>query len=77
MLYRVRWKNYSSDDDTWEPKAHLEDCSEVLLAYERALAERKPKKDSGMVRQPQQIDFSQQNAHHEINLYLTSNIEKA
>uniref|UniRef100_A0AAY5EVG6 M-phase phosphoprotein 8 n=1 Tax=Electrophorus electricus TaxID=8005 RepID=A0AAY5EVG6_ELEEL len=35
---------------TWEPQAHLEDCSEVLLAYERSLAERKPKKDSGMVR---------------------------
>lgn len=49
ILYRVRWKNYSSDDDTWEPKAHLEDCTEVLLAYERVLAERKsPKKDSGM-----------------------------
>ncbi|KAI4892718.1 hypothetical protein NFI96_015301 [Prochilodus magdalenae] len=48
VLYRVRWKNYSSDDDTWEPKAHLEDCSEVLLAYERALAEKKPKKDSSM-----------------------------
>lgn len=50
MLYRVRWKNYSSDDDTWEPKAHLEDCSEVLLAYERSLAEKKLKKDSSMVR---------------------------
>uniref|UniRef100_A0A8B9J656 M-phase phosphoprotein 8 n=1 Tax=Astyanax mexicanus TaxID=7994 RepID=A0A8B9J656_ASTMX len=36
---------------TWEPKAHLEDCTEVLLAYERVLAERKsPKKDPGMVR---------------------------
>ncbi|KAG7331289.1 hypothetical protein KOW79_005258 [Hemibagrus wyckioides] len=48
VLYRVRWKNYSSDDDTWEPKAHLEDCSEVLLAYERSLAEKKLKKDSSM-----------------------------
>ncbi|XP_066497221.1 M-phase phosphoprotein 8 isoform X2 [Hoplias malabaricus] len=49
VLYRVRWKNYTSDDDTWEPKAHLEDCSEVLLAYERALAEKKNKKDSSML----------------------------
>ncbi|XP_058248781.1 M-phase phosphoprotein 8 isoform X2 [Hemibagrus wyckioides] len=49
VLYRVRWKNYSSDDDTWEPKAHLEDCSEVLLAYERSLAEKKLKKDSSML----------------------------
>ncbi|XP_060785608.1 M-phase phosphoprotein 8 isoform X2 [Neoarius graeffei] len=49
VLYRVRWKNYSSDDDTWEPKAHLEDCSEVLLAYERSLAEKKLKKDCSML----------------------------
>ncbi|KAK6315193.1 hypothetical protein J4Q44_G00147220 [Coregonus suidteri] len=45
VLYRVRWKNYSSDDDTWEPEAHLEDCREVLLVYKRALAEAKVKKD--------------------------------
>uniref|UniRef100_A0AAZ3NU09 Chromo domain-containing protein n=1 Tax=Oncorhynchus tshawytscha TaxID=74940 RepID=A0AAZ3NU09_ONCTS len=45
VLYRVRWKNYSSDDDTWEPEAHLEDCREVLLGYKRALAEAKITKD--------------------------------
>lgn len=50
MLYRVRWKNYSSDDDTWEPEEHLDDCREVLLAYKKALAEMKPKKETGMVR---------------------------
>lgn len=50
MQYRVRWKNYSSSDDTWEPEAHLEDCSEVLLAYERSLAEKKLKRDASMVR---------------------------
>uniref|UniRef100_A0A673HSJ7 M-phase phosphoprotein 8-like n=1 Tax=Sinocyclocheilus rhinocerous TaxID=307959 RepID=A0A673HSJ7_9TELE len=48
VLYRVRWKNYSSDDDTWEPEAHLDDCREVLLAYKKALAEMKPKKETGM-----------------------------
>ncbi|XP_048833741.1 M-phase phosphoprotein 8 isoform X3 [Brienomyrus brachyistius] len=41
VLYRVRWKNYTSDDDTWEPESHLEDCREVLLAYRRRLAETK------------------------------------
>ncbi|XP_076857949.1 LOW QUALITY PROTEIN: M-phase phosphoprotein 8 [Brachyhypopomus gauderio] len=63
VLYRVRWKNYSSDDDTWEPKAHLEDCSEVLLAYERALAERKPKKDPGML--PMKSDLFDANSESE------------
>uniref|UniRef100_A0A8C1GIV8 M-phase phosphoprotein 8 n=1 Tax=Cyprinus carpio TaxID=7962 RepID=A0A8C1GIV8_CYPCA len=48
VLYRVRWKNYSSDDDTWEPEAHLDDCREVLLAYKKALSEMKPKKETGM-----------------------------
>ncbi|XP_056145395.1 M-phase phosphoprotein 8 [Lampris incognitus] len=46
MLYRVRWKNYCSDDDTWEPEAHLEDCREVLLAYKKLVAEVKVKKDA-------------------------------
>ncbi|KAK7938433.1 hypothetical protein WMY93_001759 [Mugilogobius chulae] len=46
VLYRVRWKNYSSDDDTWEPEAHLEDCREVLLAYKRNIAEAKSKKEA-------------------------------
>ncbi|KAM9343138.1 M-phase phosphoprotein 8 [Pholidichthys leucotaenia] len=46
VLYRVRWKNYCSDDDTWEPEAHLEDCREVLLAYKKLLADAKAKKEA-------------------------------
>uniref|UniRef100_A0A4W6DNN3 M-phase phosphoprotein 8 n=1 Tax=Lates calcarifer TaxID=8187 RepID=A0A4W6DNN3_LATCA len=45
VLYRVRWKNYCSDDDTWEPEAHLEDCREVLLAFKKSLADAKAKKE--------------------------------
>ncbi|KAJ8352608.1 hypothetical protein SKAU_G00240840 [Synaphobranchus kaupii] len=48
VLYRVRWKNYTSDEDTWEPEAHLEDCREVLLAYKKKLSEIKVKKDTGV-----------------------------
>ncbi|KAM6934506.1 M-phase phosphoprotein 8 isoform 2-T2 [Xenentodon cancila] len=44
VLYRVRWKNYCSDDDTWEPEAHLEDCREVLLAFKKHLADAESKK---------------------------------
>ncbi|XP_068185624.1 M-phase phosphoprotein 8 isoform X2 [Antennarius striatus] len=46
VLYRVRWKNYCSDDDTWEPEAHLEDCREVLLAFKKAVADAKAKKEA-------------------------------
>ncbi|XP_071337575.1 M-phase phosphoprotein 8 isoform X1 [Trachinotus anak] len=46
VLYRVRWKNYCSDDDTWEPEAHLEDCREVLLAFKKSLADAKLKKEA-------------------------------
>lgn len=45
VLYRVRWKNYCSDDDTWEPEAHLEDCHEVLLAFKNSIADAKVKKE--------------------------------
>lgn len=46
VLYRVRWKNYCSDDDTWEPEAHLEDCREVLLAFKKSVAEAKAKREA-------------------------------
>ncbi|KAM4701329.1 M-phase phosphoprotein 8 [Discoglossus pictus] len=43
VLYKVRWKGYDSDGDTWEPEAHLDDCKEVLLEFRRKLAENKQK----------------------------------
>ncbi|XP_062050480.1 M-phase phosphoprotein 8 isoform X1 [Lepus europaeus] len=41
ILYKVRWKGYTSDDDTWEPEIHLEDCKEVLLEFRKKVAENK------------------------------------
>ncbi|KAG8452903.1 hypothetical protein GDO86_004633 [Hymenochirus boettgeri] len=43
VLYRVRWKGYDADGDTWEPEAHLDDCKEVLLEFRRKEAENKQK----------------------------------
>nr|XP_045001452.1 M-phase phosphoprotein 8 [Jaculus jaculus] len=43
ILYKVRWKGYTSDDDTWEPEIHLEDCKEVLLEFRKKVAENKAK----------------------------------
>ncbi|KAL3055986.1 hypothetical protein OYC64_018649 [Pagothenia borchgrevinki] len=55
MLYRVRWKNYCSDDDTWEPEAHLEDCHEVLLAFKKNMAEIKVKKEAEAKKPPKPL----------------------
>ncbi|XP_004680418.1 PREDICTED: M-phase phosphoprotein 8 [Condylura cristata] len=43
ILYKVRWKGYTSDDDTWEPEVHLEDCKEVLLEFRNKVTENKAK----------------------------------
>ncbi|XP_054557288.1 M-phase phosphoprotein 8 isoform X2 [Talpa occidentalis] len=43
ILYKVRWKGYSADDDTWEPEVHLEDCKEVLLEFRNKMTENKAK----------------------------------
>ncbi|NXX43903.1 MPP8 phase, partial [Tricholaema leucomelas] len=43
ILYKVRWKGYTSDDDTWEPEVHLKDCKEVLLEFRKKILDSKPK----------------------------------
>lgn len=40
VLYKVRWKGYASEDDTWEPEVHLQDCKEVLLEFRNRIAEK-------------------------------------
>ncbi|MBN3308226.1 PARP4 polymerase, partial [Amia calva] len=55
ISYRVRWKGYTSEDDTWEPEAHLADCKEVLHAFRRKQSESKAKKES--VKLPMKSDL--------------------
>lgn len=38
--YLLKWKGYSSDDNTWEPEDSLE-CPELLQEYERNRAQEK------------------------------------
>lgn len=43
MKYKVRWKGYAPDDDTWEPEEHLKDCKEVLLEFRKKMLDNKSK----------------------------------
>jgi hypothetical protein len=36
MLYKIRWEGFGKDDDTFESVNSLENCSEMLIEYQRA-----------------------------------------
>lgn len=36
IQYRVRWKGYTEDDDTWEDEDNLEGCAIALAEYHKA-----------------------------------------
>lgn len=38
-LYKVRWKGYGPEDDTWEPKKNLESCQDMIEEYEKKQSE--------------------------------------
>lgn len=33
--FLIRWKNYSSDDNSWEPESNL-NCSDILQEYKKS-----------------------------------------
>lgn len=36
----MKWKNYSSADNTWEPEENVDDCDQLLEEFERNRAEK-------------------------------------
>lgn len=48
MEYRVRWKGYGFDEDTWEPETHLAECTEIIEEFNLQLRERQ--RDNSLIR---------------------------
>ncbi|CAI6080619.1 unnamed protein product [Clonostachys chloroleuca] len=40
-FYKVKWKGYSSKENTWEPKSNLVGCQDALKEYERQKKKKK------------------------------------
>jgi hypothetical protein len=34
--YEVKWRGYSSKDNTWEPKKNLQNCQEAIKRFEQS-----------------------------------------
>ena len=43
-MYKVRWKGYGPDEDTWEPIENLESCLDIVEEYNQRQAEQARKR---------------------------------
>jgi hypothetical protein len=42
LVYRVRWRGFGSEHDTWEPRSNLENAQECMAAFEGQNLEQRP-----------------------------------
>ena len=65
LLYKIRWKGYGPDADSWEPEGNLDGCRALLAEYwqekkndekEVKQSEQKQKKKKKKTEQPDPAD---------------------
>jgi hypothetical protein len=42
-FYKVRWKGYKASDDTWEPRNHLSNATDLIAAFEEQWNRQNPR----------------------------------
>ncbi|EPY83841.1 chromodomain protein, Y chromosome-like isoform a isoform 1-like protein [Camelus ferus] len=70
--YLVRWKGYGSEDDTWEPEQHLENCEEYIRDFQRRHSERQ--REGALPRAPR---TSPNSARKQVSRSTNSSFSKA
>ncbi|CAJ2504645.1 Uu.00g120390.m01.CDS01 [Anthostomella pinea] len=51
--YLIKWEGYSHDENTWEPRKHLENCGENVEQFHRQNPDRPRPKQRGQPRKNQ------------------------
>ena len=57
QYYKVRWKGFGPDEDTWEPEEHLFGCKSVLDQYWKKTKQIKKNKVKEIESLSDQVDF--------------------
>lgn len=73
IYYRVRWENFTSKDDTWQPKESLS-CNELLKAYHETLNEEILKREEAKLLAKEQAKKS--NNEYEVEAIINSKTVK-